>query len=55
MTDEMKPIPQEWIKNYVDSLMNYAEKIPEGPMRQGVLLRIEHVLDLVKGFRETNP
>lgn len=51
----MKPIPQEWIKQYVDKLLLTAEKLPEGKMRDAILLRIDHAMDLVKAFREFAP
>jgi hypothetical protein len=49
----MKPIPQEWIKIYIDKLIKLAEQLPEGgKMREATLLRVEHAMDLVKAFRE---
>jgi hypothetical protein len=48
MTDE--PIPQEFIKRYVDELLLVALKLPEGGFRDAVALRAEHVMDLVKAF-----
>lgn len=49
----MDPIPQEWIRDYVDSLLRAAELWPEGSlMREAALLRADHAMDLVKSFRE---
>lgn len=49
----MKPIPQEWIKNYVDQLIDAAQLFEEGTaMRDGALVRADAVLDMVKAFRE---
>lgn len=46
-------IPQLWIKEYVDTLLRFAERLPEGsPMRDSTLLRADHAMDLVKAFRE---
>ena len=53
MPVEAKPIPQEWIKKYVDDLLGYASRLKENdPMRTACLLRADHVMDLVKAFRE---
>jgi hypothetical protein len=49
----MKPIPQEWIKEYVDSLLQAAAKFDEySAMRAAALMRADHVMDLVKAWRE---
>jgi hypothetical protein len=49
----MKPIPQEWIKEYVDSLLQAAAKFDEySTMRAAALMRADHVMDLVKAWRE---
>lgn len=49
----MTPISQEWIKNYVDQLLAYAEKLPEGnTMRVAAMMRADHAMDLVKAWRE---
>ena len=46
------PIPQEWIKKYVDQLLLYADKAgPDSLMGKAALLRAGHVMDLVKAFR----
>lgn len=53
---QMKPIPQDWIKKHIDILLDCAKRFPEGsPMRAAVLLRAEHIMDMVKAFRELNP
>jgi hypothetical protein len=50
----LKPIPQEWIKLYVDKLIALADKLPEGgAMRRETLARADHAMDLIKAFRET--
>lgn len=48
----LTPIPQEWIRKYVDQLLEYAEKFGPGSMRDSCLLRAGHAMDLVKAFRE---
>ena len=51
----MKPIPQEFIRDYVDSLIAAAKMFPEGSvMRTSALLRADYVMDMVKAFREKN-
>jgi hypothetical protein len=48
----MEPIPQEWIKQYVDDLLLFAERLKESNLlRDACLLRAEHAMDLVKAFR----
>jgi hypothetical protein len=49
----MKPIDQMWIKKYVDRLLALAAELPEeSPMRQIILLRADHVMDLVKEWND---
>jgi hypothetical protein len=49
-----KDIPQEWIKNYVDALINLSKELDVGgPMHEACLLRADYVMDLVKAFRES--
>jgi len=50
----MKPIPQEWVKHYVDQLLKWAQLCPEGKLRDATLLRADHAMDLVKAFREAS-
>lgn len=52
MIDE--PIPQLWIKDYVDSLLLLAAKLHEGSMRDATMLRAEHAMDLVEAFKSRN-
>ena len=47
-------IPQEWIKHYVDQLLDVATKLETGGMRDAVLLRVDNVLDLVQAYRRRN-
>ncbi len=48
----MKPIPQEWIKNYVDQLIGVAKELPEnGLMRSSLILRADAVMDMVEAFK----
>lgn len=47
-----EPIPQEWIKRYVDTLLQFAKGF-DGAMRDSSLLRAQHAMDLVAAFRES--
>lgn len=47
-----RPVDQDWIKRYVDQLLELASKLPTGPMRDACLLRADHVMDLVKSWQE---
>lgn len=49
-----EPIPQEWIKEYIDQLIKGAKEIPEGPFRTAILNRVAHAMDLVEAFRNRN-
>lgn len=52
MTD--RPIPQDWVRKYVDTMLAMAGKIgPDTAMGQAALLRAEHAMDLVKAWRES--
>lgn len=47
-----EPIPQEWIKNYVDMLLRGAGKLEPGKMQDAILSRADYTMDLVKAWRE---
>ena len=49
---KFEPIDQEWIKRYVDQLLEAAGTLQNGPMRDVLLQRADHALDLVKAWRE---
>jgi hypothetical protein len=55
---EMIPnhIPEEWISNYVKTLLDMAGKLSPGTFQDAVTLRAEHALDLVDAWhnREKN-
>jgi hypothetical protein len=49
----MKPIPQEWIRDYVDKMLSLAATLPENSlMREAAALRAEHIMDMVKAWQE---
>lgn len=49
-----KPIPQDWIKNYVDQLIAAAKLFDEGSvMREAVARRADAVMDMIKAFRDS--
>jgi hypothetical protein len=50
---KMYDIPQDWIKGYVDQLLEIAKKLETGPLKDATLLRAEHAMDLVKAYRES--
>lgn len=52
MTNKPNAIPEEWVKKYVDQLLEIAGKLGPGPMRDAALLRADYVMDLVKAWRE---
>lgn len=53
-TVSQKHIPQEWAKEYVDKLIDMAKQFAEhSPMHVACLLRADHVMDMVKAFRES--
>lgn len=49
----MKPIPQEWILEFVDELVKAAESFGDTAMGNAVAERAEHIMDMVKSFRES--
>jgi hypothetical protein len=51
--DSLKPIPQKWIKEYVDSLIEAAKSFGlESKMSQSAMVRADAIMDLVKAFQE---
>lgn len=51
----MKDISLEWIKKYVDELLEIAKKFEEGSaMRASATLRASFVMDMVDAWREAH-
>lgn len=52
-----KAIPLEWIRGYVDTFLALAARFNEDPggfkMRDATILRIDHIADMVKAWKET--
>lgn len=50
----MTPIPQEWIRRYVDHLLEFANKCENksNPMAVAAMLRADHIMDLVNAWCE---
>jgi hypothetical protein len=49
----MKPISPDFIKKYVDQLLEFAKGLPpDSSMRTAALMRAEHVMDLVAAWKE---
>lgn len=49
----MNAIPEQWIKKYVDQLLQMADKLgPETTIGKAMMLRASHAMDLVKAYRE---
>jgi hypothetical protein len=46
-------ISEDWIKSYIDALLKGASLLPPGRFQDAVLLRAEHVMDLVDAHRES--
>ena len=47
------PIPQEWIRDYVDQLIAASKLFGDSRMGNAALERADHVMDMVKSFRGT--
>ena len=47
----MTPIPQEWIRDYVDKLIEVARTFDNGPMRQAAADRANYIMDMVRQFQ----
>lgn len=49
------PIPQEWMKGYIDELLGFAKNFgPNSLMGTAALLRAEHAMDIVEAWRESH-
>jgi hypothetical protein len=44
-------IPEAFIKYQVDTLVEMAKAMPAGPLRDAILLRTDHYMDLVEAYR----
>jgi len=49
----MNAIPEEWIKKYIDGLLEGAQKLEPGNFRDAIVLRAEHAMDLVQAYHES--
>lgn len=47
----MNAIPEDWIKDYVDTLIQAAQRLEPGGFRDAILSRADHALDLVTAWR----
>jgi hypothetical protein len=52
MEVNVSSIDEAFVKRYVDTLLGCADQLPAGRMRDAVALRADHVMDLVKAWRE---
>lgn len=51
----MSPIDLEWLKKYVDTLLELTEKLdPDTAMGQATLRRAEAVMDMAQAWKEFN-
>ena len=50
----MDPIPQEWIRDYVDQLLAVAQRLGPGVMQDAALQRADHVMEMVRAFGKRN-
>lgn len=46
-------IPEEWIKAYVDQLLEAANRLSPGGFRDAIVSRADHAMDLVVAYRES--
>ena len=54
MSNTRQPIPQKWIRDYVDAFLRLAMELNPGSMRDAVTLRADHAMDLVESWRESD-
>ena len=49
----IKSIPDEWVRRYIDSLLEAAKLYPpESVMHESILLRAATILDMVQAWRD---
>ena len=48
----MRDISIEWLRHYIDVLVEYTQSLPEGKFRDAIALRAEHALDLAQAWNE---
>jgi len=48
----MTPIPQEFIKEYVDELISAAKLFGDSRMGNAAMIRADAIMDMVKAFRD---
>lgn len=52
MAGPPRPIDPEWVKRYVDQLLEAAQKLPDGSFRDAILHRADAILDLVQAWKQ---
>lgn len=52
MPDDRDAIPMTWIQRYTKTMLDMAAKFDEGSkMREATLLRVDHIMDMVKAYK----
>jgi hypothetical protein len=51
---DRSPVEQRWIQGYCDAFLRVAGNLPEGPMRDAVLRRVECAMDLLEAWQKRN-
>ncbi len=50
---DRSPIDQKWIQGYCDTLLEASTKF-DWPMRDAVLQRVDHAMDLLEAWQKRN-
>lgn len=53
MVDKKRPIDQEWIQRYVDSVLRFATDCGDTPMGRSAALRADHIMDMVEAWQRS--
>ena len=51
MSDQ-RSIPEYWIQQYVDTLLKLAGDLPNGLLREAMIIRADNIMELVKAYRD---
>ena len=52
MRDKTTPIDQRWVQHYCEEFLEVAGQLPEGKLRDAVMLRVDNVMDLVEAWQK---
>jgi hypothetical protein len=51
---DRNPVDQQWVQHYCDEFLKIAARLDDGLLKNAVLLRVEHAMDLLDAWQKRN-